>query len=74
MVRTAMRDLATARAAFVEPMFFARAGPETLRFEMQAGVWIPFYVSKGGEFGIPWPVLINFGLIWQPDFRGIGDR
>ncbi|GEM_PF-3300970 len=50
--------------AFLEPTLFLRAGPETLRFEAQVGIWFPIYVQ--GETGIPWPLTMTFGLIWQP--------
>lgn len=59
----------TTQLAFVEPTVFFRAGPETLRFEAQVGLWLPFYVN--GETGVPWPLTLSLGMIWQPDFKGI---
>lgn len=56
-----------ARAVFIEPSVFLRTGPETLRFEVQAGIWLPVYIAEGSEFGVPWPILVSFGLIWQPE-------
>ena len=47
-------------AVFLEPLAILRVGPPGLYLEAQGGLWLPLAVQ--GDVGIPWPVILSFGI------------